>query len=56
MENYPTVCAYLDLLDADIKKRPERLLPFRKSYFARAQELVGSLEVDLDVELLPENE
>lgn len=56
MENDQTVRAYLDLLDEDIKKHPERLVPLSKSYFARAQELVGDLEVDLDEELLPENE
>lgn len=43
--------AVLDLLDQDIIAHPERLQPITAELARRAQSLVGSVSVDLDLPL-----
>jgi|PlaIllAssembly_1097288.scaffolds.fasta_scaffold181586_3 hypothetical protein len=45
----------LDLLDQDIAAHPECLLPITADLAQRAQSLVGSISVDLDIPLPPDD-
>lgn len=50
------VGAFLDFIDADIKKHPERVKPLNGALFDHAVELVKNIEVDLDMPLSSEDE
>lgn len=52
----PALGAFLDLLEADIRARPERLEAFDGALRDRLEALVGDVEVDLDAALSPEDE
>lgn len=45
----------LDLLEQDIAAYPERLQPITADLARRAQSLVGSVSVDLDLPLPPDD-
>lgn len=48
--------AFLDFIDADIKKGPERVKPLDGALLDRAAELVKDIEFDLDMPLSPKDE
>lgn len=48
--------AFLDFLEADIRKHPERLTAFDGALHDRLQALVGDVAVDLDEPLSPDDE
>lgn len=52
----PTVGHFLDFLDKDMNEHPERLTLFDHSMHSRINELIESVEVDLDAELNPDDE
>ena len=54
----PTIGAYLDLLDDDMRSHPERIKPLDSALFARVDALFGDLEIDVDLAqpLSPEDE
>lgn len=52
----PALGAFLDLLETDIREHPERLQTLDGGLLARAEALVGDIEVDLDAPLDPEDE
>jgi hypothetical protein len=50
-EDDPVLGAYLAFLARDMAAHPERIQPLSADSLARAHELVGHLEVDLDEDL-----
>lgn len=50
-EDDPVLAAFLDLIDRDMREHPERIRPLSADLIARAEELVGDIEVDLDEDL-----
>ncbi len=52
----PAIGAFLDFLEADIKKHPERLEAFSGSLHDRLKILLGDVEIDLDAALSPDDE
>lgn len=52
----PALSAFLDLLEADIQARPERLAAFDGALRDRLKGLVGDVEVDLDAPLSADDE
>lgn len=52
----PALGAFLDFIEADIVKHPERLKAFDGALHARLEALVGDVEVDLDAALSPDDE
>ena len=50
-EDEQFVGPFLDLIDADIKKHPERVKPLNGALLDRAAELVNDIDVDLDMPL-----
>jgi antitoxin PrlF len=50
-EEDPVLGAYLAFLELDIQAHPERIQPLPAGLIARAQELVGHVEVDPDEDL-----
>lgn len=55
-EGDPALGAFLDLIEADVRARPERLNAFGGGLQARMKALVGEVEVDLDAALSPDDE
>lgn len=55
-EEDPAIGPFLDLLEADIMARPDRLLDFDSDLRDRIEALVEGIEVDLDEPLFPEDE
>lgn len=47
----PALTGFLDLLERDITKRPERLQRVPEALIQRGRDLVGGVEVDLDAAL-----
>lgn len=47
----PTLLAWLDLIARDHEKHPEQFVPLTEEFFAKANELVGHLDLDLDLPL-----
>ena len=56
MDGDPAIGAFLDFLQADMTKHPERLKAFDGTLQARLASLVGDVEVDLDSALSPDDE
>jgi antitoxin PrlF len=52
----PALGAFLDLMEADIAKHPERLRAFSGALRDRLADLVGDVDVDLDEPLSPDDE
>lgn len=52
----PAVGKFLEFLDGDIQKHPERLQLLDAELLQRIQSLVGDAKVDLDQPLLEEDE
>lgn len=48
-EEFPsTLLAWLELIARDHEKHPEQFVPLTEDFFAKAKELVGDYEFDLD--------
>jgi antitoxin PrlF len=54
-EDDPALSPFLALLERDIASHPERLQPINADLVHRLQDLVGSIEVDLD-QVLPDDD
>jgi antitoxin PrlF len=52
----PALAAFLALLEQDMASQPQRLEPITAGLVGRLQDLVGSIEVDLDVPLSDDGE
>ena len=52
----PALAAFLDYLETDIARHPERIEPIGRPMVERMQELVGEIEIDLDARLPAEDE
>lgn len=52
----PALGAFLDLLEADVRARPERLRAFDGALRERLKALVGDTELDLDAPLSADDE
>ena len=52
----PALAPFLALLEQDITRRPDRLRPISADLVGRLQDLVGSIEVDLDDPLPDDDE
>ena len=52
----PALGPFLDLLEADIRAHPERIVPLDGDLRNRAATLVESMDVDLDAPLSPDDE
>ncbi|WP_188913072.1 type II toxin-antitoxin system PrlF family antitoxin [Aureimonas endophytica] len=52
----PALGAFLDFLESDIRRHPERLLALDGALYERMKNLVGHADVDLDQPLSEEDE
>ncbi|UWQ21508.1 type II toxin-antitoxin system PrlF family antitoxin [Jannaschia sp. W003] len=55
-EDDPALAPFLDLVEADIRARPDRLRAFDGALRDRLEALVGDVDVDLDAPLSPDDE
>lgn len=51
----PVLSGFLDFLERDIERSPQRLQPMPRELFERARNLIAGIEVDLDA-ALPDDE
>lgn len=56
VEEDPAIGAFLDFLERDIQRNPERLSSFSPAFVKRVKELTKGVEVDLDAPLSPDDE
>ncbi len=52
----PVIDSFLEFLSADMKNNPQRIQLLSQDLYARAKELVGGLDLDLDAPFLEEDE
>ena len=52
----PALGAFLDFLEADISRNPQRLQTIDQELLARMKSLVGDADIDLDAALNPDDE
>ena len=55
-EDDPALAAFLALLEQDMASQPQRLEPITAGLVGRLKDLVGGIEVDLDVPLSDDGE
>ncbi|HET7231478.1 MAG TPA: type II toxin-antitoxin system PrlF family antitoxin [Longimicrobium sp.] len=48
VDSHPTVLAFLDFLEREMERHPERLIPLTSELMERMMKVAEGIEVDLD--------